>query len=120
MTVAVSAESPSIGTLRLSEQRPNQRVCFPGRLNLKSLACQHIFKIGFIVGCDEVFVSDADFFGRLVFAQAQCPSINAEVLIDITPADAAEVLAERHVELPLPAVFDAPNARDPAPHEKLN
>ncbi len=81
----------------------------PGQSHVKSRTKQDFLKMGIIPAGFEAFVFDADFGGPLVLQQAQRgPPQDAEVGVGVSFANAALVLLERHVELPVPPVLNAP------------
>ena len=92
----------------MNRQKPWLIWC-PGRLHHKSRSNKDLFKIGFVPTGGETFVLYPDFERGLVLEHRQgCPAEDAEVRVRMTFADAALVFPERHIELPMQAVFNAP------------
>ena len=89
-----------------SEKQVNQT---PGQLHMKSRTEEDLQEIVLVAGGDESFVFDTDFVGEVVFEQAQSGSAEqAEVGGGVTFAEAGLIFLERHVELPMQLVLDAP------------
>lgn len=78
-------------------------------MRAKSLSEEDFCEVLLVPCGEESFVLDSDACGFFVLEHTESEAADeAEVGVGVTFADAALVFAERHVELPVQAVFDTP------------
>lgn len=86
--------------------------CLPvdsGRLQVESCSKQNFGVVVFVEGGGQAFGFHSDLRRVFVLQQRQSPAADeAQVDVGVALADAAQVLAESHVQLPVQAVLDRP------------